>query len=207
MKLGQKITLSLLLIAFSATMVSFLIINRTESATSMNTRVSQAIVDNSLTSILIKALPEKRVNKLGGNLANYSRFQIKHITSGSLLLEDFFTTGLLGLKEGVDISSLASGTYNVFLKGHSHLTKKLADLSITSENTQIDFSNGGIQYLLAGDVNGVILGDDVVNAIDLSILINDLDSFDLRTDLNRDNTVNALDLSILITNLDRHGDA
>lgn len=206
MKLGQKITFSLLLIVFSATMASLVNINHTKSATSMKTSISQGIIDNSLTSINIKALPEKRVNKIGGNLANYSRLQIKNIPSGSVLLENFFTTGPLGLKDGVNISTLSSGTYDVFLKGHSHLTKKLTALSITSENTEIDFSNSGTQYLLAGDVNGLILGDDVVNAIDLSILINDLDTFDLRTDLNRDNTVNALDLSILITNLDRHGD-
>lgn len=55
------------------------------------------------------------------------------------------------------------------------------------------------------------LGDDVVNSIDLSLLLPDLDETDntgnaIRVNLNQDTAVNSVDLSIMLDNLDVEGD-
>jgi hypothetical protein len=178
----------------------------TKAATEDITVLTIVVVNSTLDVIRVKAWPEKRVSKPGGNLDELLRTTFKNPDTGEQLLQTSFTSGILGIKEGVDISSLNSGTYHILVKGRSHLTKKLASLNITSNSTEVDLTVSETEYLLAGDVNGALYGDDIVNSIDLSILINDLDTFDLRTDLNRDTTVNALDLAILITNLDVQGD-
>jgi hypothetical protein len=74
----------------------------------------------------------------------------------------------------------------------------------------------GSQRLASGDVSGVgtspsTLGDDVVNSIDLSLLINRLDLDDLtgnveRVNLNQDPVINSVDLSMLLFHLDQEGE-
>ncbi|MBT5016552.1 hypothetical protein HN748_00205 [Candidatus Peregrinibacteria bacterium] len=190
------------------TLVSFTNFTNTVYASSLTTIVEIVISDGFLGTISIKALPEKRVSVLGGNLGTLMRVRFTDPDTDDQLLETSYTSSSFGLTtSNVDISTLTPNEYHIFAKGRSHLTRKMSNVNLTTDTTNIDFSYGDTEYLYAGDVNGTIFGDDIVNAIDLSILINDLDSFDLRTDLNRDNTVNALDLSILITNLDKEGDA
>ena len=186
------------------TLISFAGFPNTVHATGLTTIV-EIVIFGSLDTIEITALPEKRVGSF--NLATLMRVRFINPDTDEQLLETSYTSSSLGLRDDIDISSLTEGEYHIFAKGRSHLTRKMSSINLDSNTTNLDFSYSNTQYLYAGDVNGTIFGDDIVNAIDLSILINDLDTFDLRTDLNRDNTVNALDLSILITNLDKEGDA
>jgi hypothetical protein len=178
-----------------------------EVSHSTSMTIGIGIIGGPLDSVGIIAIPEKRVSKPGGNLANYSR--VRFVQAGEEKQSSLFTTlGVSGLYSGLDISSLTEGDYDIYVKGSVHLTRKISqymDLSVTT----LDFTDSGNNPLLAGDVNGSILtdGDDVINSLDLSLLLNDLDVLDNRTDLNKDNIVNALDLAMIITNLDETGDA
>ena len=70
--------------------------------------------------------------------------------------------------------------------------------------------------LLTGDISGNLssaanLGDDVINSVDLSLLLPDLDKTDstgnaIRANLNQDTVINSVDLSIMLDNLDKEGD-
>jgi hypothetical protein len=56
---------------------------------------------------------------------------------------------------------------------------------------------------LAGDTK--YPQDDQVNSLDLSVLLNKLNTGDEISDLNRDTGVNSLDINILIANLMKMG--
>ena len=157
-----------------------------------------------LSTFAIWAWPEKRVGS--NNLSTKLRTRIYDSSGNTMYIEDTTTSATTGIRSGVNVSSLSPGSYDIFIKGESHLTRKLDDYVLHAYLNYIDGTRNSAQYLLAGDINGDNFGDDVVNSIDLSILITDLDAFDLRSDLNRDNLVNALDLSALLTNLDLTGE-
>lgn len=123
----------------------------------------------------------------------------------------------------IELTDIAPGTYDIGFKGNQHITKVLQDVTITTGNTQLNFSSTGYAtttkgsvVLLAGDVSGAgssaaTLGDDVVNSIDLSILLPELDKDDstgngIRSNFNQDVVVNSVDLSIMLDNLDKEGD-
>jgi hypothetical protein len=156
-----------------------------------------------LDKVTIKSWPEKRVTLPGGNLLVKTRVQFRDPNDNSLELQTIATSvKLTGLLRSFDISSLDPGYFDIFVKGDSHLQQKLTNFYLTPTVTQLDFTSDESVYMKAGDINGLVFGDGIVNAIDLSILIENLDAFSLRSDLNRDNIVNALDLSALIVNLD-----
>jgi hypothetical protein len=121
------------------------------------------------------------------------------------------------------LTGIGSGTYDVGIKTHQHLTKLIQNVSLAGNTTTIlNFTNTtnlatkGSQRLASGDVSGAgtspaTLGDDVVNSIDLSLLINRLDLDDLtgnveRVNLNQDPVINSVDLSMLLFHLDQEGE-
>lgn len=120
------------------------------------------------------------------------------------------------------LTGIAPGTYDITIKGHQHLTAKLDNVALVGGNnvlnfTQLDNSSPkGSEVLIAGDVNGAgtdpaTLGDDVVNSVDLTVLIDNLDEDDptgngYRANVNQDTVINANDLSLLIGNLDETGE-
>lgn len=122
----------------------------------------------------------------------------------------------------IPLTGITAGTYDVTIKGHQHLTKKLNDIALTSGNTVLNFTQADNSstkdsgVLLAGDVSNAgtspaTLGDDVVNSVDISLLLDDLDDIDatgngFRTNLNQDTAINSVDLSILLDNLDVTGE-
>ena len=123
----------------------------------------------------------------------------------------------------ITLTGITDGVYDIGIKTHQHLTKILQDVTLSSATTTVlNFTNTtntsiyGPQVLLAGDINGSTstpadLGDDVVNSVDLSIIINDLDKDDptgndIRSNLNEDVVVNSVDLSLMLKNLDKEGE-
>ena len=123
----------------------------------------------------------------------------------------------------IELTGIPSGTYDIGIKGSQHVTRVLQDVVLsgggvqTLNFTQTDNSAPrGTQVLLAGDIDGAgtdpaTLGSDSVNSVDLSLLIDDVDSDDptgnaLRANLNQDIVVNSIDFSMLIENLDAVGD-
>lgn len=121
----------------------------------------------------------------------------------------------------IPLTGISAGTYDIGFKGGAHLTKVLNDVTLvngpnTLNFTQLDNSAPkGTEVLLGGDINGLgttpaTLGDDVVNSVDLSQLIADLNEPDptgnaIRANINQDDVVNSVDLSIIIKNLDMEG--
>lgn len=119
--------------------------------------------------------------------------------------------------------AVSAGNYDVFIKTHQHLSRKLSNLALIDGLNVFNFSTTdntlgilGPVRLLAGDISGAgttpdTLGDNEINSVDLSILLNDLDAEDLvtrgiRANLNQDVVVNSVDLSLLLKNLDLQGE-
>lgn len=120
--------------------------------------------------------------------------------------------------------SAGEGIYDVGIKTNQHLRKILQDVDLAAGTTTVlNFTNTtntvgvyGALRLLAGDINDLgistsTFGDDVVNSVDLSILIPELDLDDLtgnafRSNLNQDVVINSVDLSIMLKNLDLNGE-
>ncbi len=120
------------------------------------------------------------------------------------------------------LSMINEGTYDVAIKTESHLSKVLDNIYLYIGDNSLNFTDDenssqiGQVVLTAGDINRAgsapdSLGDDVINAIDLSILLNKFGSSDftgnsIRANLNQDSVVDETDLNILLGNLDKEGD-
>jgi hypothetical protein len=102
------------------------------------------------------------------------------------------------------MSNISPGTYDVTAKGYSHLRRKKSNVSMSDLFT-LDFTDGGANKLLSGDVNSTN-GDNKVNGIDLTLIVNNLTGSDERTDLNQDTRVNGIDLTNAVANLNLTGD-
>jgi len=197
--LQQLLPLAMVLSLFASTLVY-------AQVTTGYTRVSVEVTPNGPTSADYVGWPEKRVNA-ATNRSTKTRLLFYDVGDTSTLLQsNSFTTTNTGSYSSIDLTAFDYDNYDIYVKGESHLTKKLPSYVLYDGMPAIDATENETAYLLAGDVNGVEFGDDIVNAIDLSIVLNDLDAFDLRSDLNRDNIVNSLDLSVLLTNLDVLGE-
>jgi hypothetical protein len=119
----------------------------------------------------------------------------------------------------VTVSGISIGTYDITIKTPSHLTQMLDNVYLQAGENLINFTNPanlpaiGSQVMTAGDINGfgvspTTLGDDVINSVDLSIMLQDLGTSDpsgnnIRSNLNQDNIVDQSDLNILLNNLDK----
>lgn len=115
-----------------------------------------------------------------------------------------------------------SSTYDVAFKSHQHISSKLDDVFLEAGINSLNFTQAdnsifvGPLRLLAGDINGTgdspsTLGDNVVNSIDLSVLLDQIDFYDpstrgYRANFNQDVVINSVDLGMLIENLDKEGD-
>ncbi len=123
----------------------------------------------------------------------------------------------------IDLTSISPGTYDIGIKGKAQLTRVLQDVPLLDGNTVLNFSTTdyasttkGSIVILGGDINGTgtspaTFGDDVVNSVDLSVLLPELDDTDptgnvVRSNINQDTEINSVDLSIMLDNLDVEGD-
>lgn len=170
------------------------------------------------------AVPQSRVGDAQTN--DDAVFYLTVRTSDNNDDEILYTTGLstttdAGTHGLISLVGIAPGTYDIGFKGHQHLTYVLQDVEITAGTNTLNFSQTdnsaprGAEVLLAGDVSGdgvsaATLGDDVVNSVDISILLDVLDDSDadgnqVRSNLNQDIVVNSVDLSIMLDNLDVEG--
>ena len=150
----------------------------------------------------VQAWPEKRIPSVG-NWSLPVRLSLHKPLSTQLSYSFDFTTDDMGMTR-ID-SNIDSGQYSVLLKGLSHLSKRLDSVDFSgAEDFLLDFTLGGVFYLLAGDVHGS--KDDTVNGLDVSAAIARLYTSSPDADLNSDGYVNALDMSVMLTNLYKEGD-
>lgn len=102
------------------------------------------------------------------------------------------------------IPGLPYGQYDITVKSNTTLSKVYSNATVGGYS-DVDFTNNASSPLLCGDIN-LTFGDDKVNSLDLSILVNQWGSADDRADLNKDGLVNSLDISNLLVNFNRVGE-
>lgn len=190
------------------------------------TWLSSALTTGSSTVTIRYAIPEGRVGALGTNDDTVFYLSVRTASNADdivLYTTELATTSVDGTYLVELDLGVATGTYDIGLKGSQHLTRVLQDVPIGVGSTTLNFSTAdyasttrGSVRLLAGDVNGTgdsvaTLGDDVVNSVDISTVLTVLDDSDLtgnniRSNLNQDVVVNSVDLSLMLNNLDAEGD-
>ncbi|MDD3647817.1 MAG: hypothetical protein PHS44_04960 [Candidatus Dojkabacteria bacterium] len=153
--------------------------------------------------IAFKVYPEKRIPK-SGNWDTIADFNVYCKKTGKKCFSDTISTnnegiGILTLNPG---NKITSGNNSVIIKGISHLSKVYPNVPFIRMYENYDFTVFG--DLLAGDTHPSY--DDFINSLDISTLINNLNSNDYVSDLNGDSFVNSLDLSIQVYNISRTGE-
>ncbi len=150
----------------------------------------------------VKAWPEKRWPR-SGNWSTRGLVELWEPVTRIITDEGSVTTSDLG-QGTMQFTSIAGGNYDIGFKGLSHLRKILRGVPIASGVNFVDFTEGNIFYLLAGDVHRS--SDNMINALDISTLLGALSTGSEINDLNSDTGVNSLDINILLANLMKVGD-
>jgi len=181
-----------------------------------------------VTATIQWAVPELRVGVAGTN--DDTEFYLAVFSSSEDGAPAIFTMPNLARTSNngtylttIPLTGISAGTYDIMFKGHQHVSKKLNDVSLSSGNNILNFSTTdnsplkGTEVLLGGDISNdgttpANLGDDVINSVDVSIIIDELDSSDvtgntIRSNINQDVVINSVDLSILLKNIDVNGDS
>ena len=169
------------------------------------------------------AAPEGRVGPDGTNWDTLYYLKVKSGGTTLFTMPTLSSTDVSGSDlTPISLPGIGNGSYDFFIKGHQSLTRKLSGVNISSGLTRLNFTQAdnsatlGPIRLLAGDINGSTsspqtMGDDVVNAVDLGILLDDIDKDDptnrsIRSNLNQDPVVNSVDMSLMLGNIDKEGD-
>ena len=176
----------------------------------------------------IRAYPEQRSGSAGSNYDTqyYLSFYGSNNQDRTLLYQypSLLNTSNLGVSNIfiVPPASITAGNYDPIIKSKTHLSRVLDNAYLQLGENILNFTNItntttiGSRILIAGDINGAgtsldTYGDDVINSVDLSILMQQLGSSDssgnsIRANLNQDTIVDQADLNILLGNLDMEGD-
>ncbi len=147
--------------------------------------------------------PEKRIPPTNNDSLELN-LEIKDNSTLNTLYTEMLTSDNQGESELTPVNSntIPHDNYNISIKGLSHLRKNFSNKEIGPKNTiTLDLT---YDPLLAGDSHPT--ADNYINGMDISYLVINLYTDDLRSDLNRDTTINSLDLSVLINNLYKVGD-
>ena len=151
----------------------------------------------------IKARPEKRVNP-SQNWGTSAKLTFLSKYTGGVIFETQVSINDLGWGSLVT-DKIPDGTYDVSIKGLSHLSKIMRGIEINEGVHTLDFTFGETFYLLAGDVHGS--KDDFINALDITSTVKALYTNDIHADLNKDGLINALDITITVNNLYKNGES
>ena len=163
----------------------------------------------------IIAIPERRIANIGANIFN------KSVLNGVLTIYPtgadrsdpntiLFTTSTIATgdtgetSDNVTLTGLQDGVYDVVFKDDAHLARLISNVVMTN-GVELDFTENGQLPLYAGDIN-LTTGDNKVNALDMSVLVNNWGSSERRPDLNQDTEVNALDAGTVLDNFNLVGD-
>jgi hypothetical protein len=95
------------------------------------------------------------------------------------------------------------GPYRFYVKGFSHLNRRYNCYAMDVAKNFVDLTKEG-KDLLAGEVS--IVDDNYINALDISVLINNIYTSHYGGDLNQDTEVNSLDFSNQLFNFYTFGD-
>lgn len=150
------------------------------------------------------AKPEKRIPTTG-NDSTVLTVEVRTAGTSTVIFSGSVVTGSGGTYSGLVLTGVTEGTYDLAAKGYSHLRRTVTNVAVSSGIT-VDFTSAGASPLYSGDVNSSD-GDNKVNGIDLTLIVNALFGTVVRYDLNRDGLVNGIDLTNAVTNLNDVGDA
>lgn len=102
--------------------------------------------------------------------------------------------------------AVLSGTYDLLVKGHSHLQKRFTNLVYNGNNQLVDLSSSETNQMRAGDVNddNTISIEDVAQVsqyyTDFSVPVNTSDSKMVASDINKDGAITIQDLALIAIN-------
>ena len=172
----------------------------------------QIIDPNSIQGNLT-AIPEKRIPNVNEtqvqNLSTLMRLKFYHAGADRTNEANVVTTTMVTTSDsGTEyyyIDAFTTSSFDVVGKGYSHLSRALTGVTPVNGVANLDFTNSGADPLLSGDINQS-LGDDEINALDISVLVNAWGQDDSRADLNQDHEVNSIDISNLLSNFNETGD-
>ena len=172
-------------------------------------------------TIGIRCLPANRYLGNGNNWSNHVMVEVRP-TGGdinSILFSQEVITNNDGIYQGLVLSGINPGIYDITCKGWNTLRLKEASVDL-STGVFIDFSHGGTIFALVGDVdpynegyrnNSQEFGDNEINIADYSILVsrfnNPPSSAEERYDLDKyGGNVSVADYSILVFNYNNKGE-
>jgi len=178
-----------------------------------NVTASVSVYDPNHQLFYIKGVPEKRIPAILDRTLNRSTYLVVKIynhgadrTPANVITSTAITLGDDGSQMWeAPTGTLSTGTYDLTGKGYSHLTRLISDISVEEFVNTVDFTSNGTNQLKCGDVNGTN-GDDEINALDASLVVNNWAGANARYDLNRDEEVNSIDISNLLANFNDVGD-
>ena len=176
----------------------------------------------------IRAYPEQRSGSAGSNYDTQYYFSLYATDDQNRQLRYqhslLLTTNSSGVSDIYIVPpvSVSAGNYDAIVKSKAHLSRVLDNVYLQLGENILNFTNItntttiGSRVLIAGDISGTAIspdtyGDDVINSVDLSILLQQFGNSDssgnsIRANLNQDTTVDQTDLNILLGNLDMEGD-
>ncbi|GEM_PF-6246980 len=205
MKNNQKVLI--LLIAFVLLYPSLLYANNSNQTLG----TTALVYDPRGPNLQIIAVPEKRIANITQdiveNKASLLTVKIYSVGAERISANVIFSTTTNSNDVGKwfnILQTVSSGNYDVTVKGYSHLARLASNINL-DKFIQVDFTNNGQSPLYSGDIN-MDSGDNKVNALDISILVNNFSTSNVRSDLNQDGVVNSIDISNLLTNFNFTGD-
>jgi len=150
------------------------------------------------------AVPEKR-SPITGNDDSHVTIEVRNPGSTVVLFSQTVDTDTDGEYATLDLTGISPGIYDLTAKAYSHLRRKKSNVNLGSGVNNLDFTDAGTNKVLCGDVN-LANGDNKVNSLDVTLLVDDWFTNDERTDLNQDGQVNSIDMTNMVTNFNQVGD-
>ena len=113
--------------------------------------------------------------------------------------------------EGISFAPISTSwetdTYKVRVKGPLHLSQVATGVALAAEgSTLIDFSSGGVEAMLGGDLDTNGLSANRVDMADVGVLLQNYDTNSPAADINIDGKVDIVDVGFIIKNWDRTGE-
>lgn len=158
--------------------------------------------EESDTLLGIIVIPEKRVPATG-NDDSHVTVEIRNVGNTVPFFSQTIDTNVNGVGQ-IDIAAIPPGVYDMTAKAYSHLRRLKSSVNLGAV-ASVDFTDAGTNKVLCGDVN-LADGDNKVNSLDVTILVDSWFTINERTDLNQDGEVNSIDITNMITNFNQVGD-
>jgi len=174
--------------------------------------ISEMFVEVDLT---VLARPEKRYLSEGDNYGTEAKLLMYDPIGNRITSTETIVLDDTGTFHKSDVQMLKGTGFETYLKGRSHLAKKLTGINVDEGSVlEFNFTEGssgefGLFRLLAGDVQGVWPGlkDNFVDILDVSAVDARFNqTTDVDADLNKDGIVDVLDMSTVLSNFNTAGE-